>query len=97
MFGMEENIFWTRDDLDEFGYELEDTLRDEGYPMSYNGGYTDEYNNMDFDFVDDSGYDYNIQFKVDMRKIRSPQDFLKYIDVAGPRLEEKYEEYHQYD
>lgn len=85
-FDVDPEMFFTREELDDLGYEAEEALQ-EKYEnneeiTSISLGYIDCENT----FTIVCGYDVNdewqfdFRFKVDMRKIKKPSDLMKYKD-----------------
>lgn len=96
MFGMDEG-FWTKDDMMEFAYELEDQLEKKfgkDAPKFHDGWIED--NVMHLTFEDSEGYTYDHEVKIDMRKIRKPRDLQKYLPSFVDAFDEQYIEYQSY-
>lgn len=82
-FDIEEDQYFTRDDLNEFGYELEDKFRE-----AINAKYGEvnlvsiylEDSELEVTIGVGSEYEATKTIKVDMRKIRTPKDLYKYMD-----------------
>ena len=86
----DEDYFFTRDELNEFGFEIVDQINDT-YRRAYDEGmidtpvvadlggiYMEDPNTISIEVVTDDGYAVEHIFKVDMRRIRSPRDLYKY-------------------
>lgn len=82
-FDIEDDQYFTRDDLNEFGYELEDKFRE-----AINAKYGEvnlvsiylEDSELEVTIGVGSEYEATKTVKVDMRKIRTPKDLYKYMD-----------------
>lgn len=78
IYGVEDGFF-TRDDLIEFEGELEDQLlKDELPNVNVYRAFMEPGNNLEVDW-EYFGYEETSKAKIDMRKIRKPNDLLRYI------------------
>lgn len=98
-FDIEDDQFFTRDDINEFGYDIADQFSawaDSTFDLS--DVYMDTPTKLHlevFNHVDYEGYEANI--KIDMRRIRSPKDLYRYEDKVLRQLKDAYLEYHAED
>ena len=99
-FDIEDDQFFTRDDLDEFGYYVEEELNDSDCScpkeFQYAGCWID--NNIVTCAMSNGDYEHEIDFKVDMRRIRYPRDLIKrYAPGAIEEFKEAFETYYSYE
>lgn len=99
-FDIEDDQFFTRDDLDEFGYYVEEELNNSDCScpkeFQYAGCWID--NNVVTCAMTNGDYEHEIDFKVDMRRIRSPRDLIKrYAPGAIEEFKEAFESYYSYE
>lgn len=81
MFG-DDDSFWTRDDLDEFVSELEDTEEFNHFKITIYESYIEDNNMMELG-IKYNDYELSVYQKIDMRKIKSPNDLRKiYIPIV---------------
>ena len=93
-FDIEDDQYFTRDDLDEFGYAMEEALNDKTNLPTFNyaGCWVDK-NWLELDMECD-GYEASWKIKIDMRKIKNPRDlFRKYGTQAFDWFEKTFTEY----
>ena len=69
--------FWTREDLDEFIYELEEQKELKSYNYKILGSFMENDNRLEIDIVDENDNEYTFCEKIDMRKIKNPNDLQK--------------------
>jgi len=102
-FDIDPYAFWTREDLDALGEDVEqyanDSLRRRGWgdaQLMLSGAYLeDDYKTITLEFEDSDGYTYAISRVIDMRKIRKPADLIsKYMMEYSNSLATEYEENH---
>lgn len=89
----EEDGFFTRDDLDEFTGELEDQLSGTGIEIWK--AYMEPGNNLEVDW-EYEGFEDTFKIRIDMRKIRKPNDLFRYIEPVKSGIFKKCEEYDKY-
>lgn len=98
-FDIEDDQFFTRDDINEFGYDVADQFSawaDSSFAPS--DVYMDTPTKLHLEVFNQEGYEeYEANIKIDMRKIRSPRDLYKYEDEALNQLKDAYFEYHDKD
>lgn len=72
--------FWTRDDLDEFLSELEDTPEIKQKKITIKGIFMERDNELQVDVESADGCSWTVIQKIDMRKIKTPHDLItKYL------------------
>lgn len=84
-YDIEDDQFFTRDDIDEFAYEIEDKLNanpELGKKYRLAGVYMETPKDLYISFVDEDGYESYNTFPIDMRKIRKPNDLNRYIETV---------------
>ena len=88
--------YFTRDDINEFAYELEEALDDEFHDVEYVSAYIENGEiEVTLRFRD---YEETVTKKIDMRKIKSPKDLTnKYIDVFYNEFFELFEDDRELD
>ena len=82
-FDIEPDQFFTREDIDEFAYEVEDEVNNrlkDGYKIHVSDCYMNGPQDLtiDVDSNDDSYINSSYTQHIDMRKIRKPSDLNKY-------------------
>lgn len=85
-FDVDPESYFTRDDLNEFGYQVEDVLLNtdlKSKDIQFNGVWVDD-NILTFAAVDKDGNEVEVKEKIDFRKIKLPTGLSKYylIKVA---------------
>lgn len=97
-FDIEDDMFFTKDDLMEFGYDLVEQF------SAWSEGrceLSDLYMTSPVDLVmevsDEDGAEHQAKIKIDMRKIKLPKDIYKYSDIILKQWKDSYNEYHEYD
>lgn len=80
-FDIEDDQYFTKEEIDEFGYEIVDTLNTLGYnKFDYNGGYVDG-NVLGIQIYWADG-EVAVEQIIDMRKIKTPSDLSrKYLEA----------------
>ena len=100
VFDIEDDIYFTRDDLSEFLDILIDKLDNYfGYSFDVYDAYLSDPTHFWIILIDEN-HDINISydFKIDMRRIRKPSDLQRYIPQAFEYFVKEYQnEYNQYD
>lgn len=90
-FDIADDQYFTREDLDEFGYELADKVEKElNKPIDYVSSYIyDGFIEVTLSYDD---YEVSLKRRLDMRAIRKPSDINKYHMYFVPRFEEEFKE-----
>ena len=85
-FDIEDDQYFTRDDLNEFGYSVAELISlDLMGDVECSGSWIDN-NQLTIQFVYDDDYECEVNIKIDMRKIRRPSDLLaKYGDAVAQK------------
>ena len=92
-YDIDPDAYFTRDDLTEFGEATAELISlDIGKKAEYAGAWIDN-NILTADFVVDD-FEYEVNIKIDMRKIRRPADLTtKYGDSVSGKFVEEYNNY----
>ena len=91
-FDIEDDMFFTRDDINEFGYQVAALFSEEcGEEFELSDIYMDDPVNLHIQ-VSKDGIDLSADVKIDMRRIRSPRDLDKYADPVIDQLHRAYQE-----
>lgn len=78
-FDIADDQFFTREELDEFGYEIADKLTARfNKPFEYNGAFIEDGNRLEVDVMNDEFGEFTGKATIDMRKIKKPSDLNKY-------------------
>lgn len=97
-YDIEDDMFFTKDELVEFGYDLVDKFSNWA---ECKADLADMYMTSPVDLVIEVLEDYDIihqaKVRIDMRKIKRPKDVYKYEDIILKQWEDSYNEYHKYD
>ena len=96
-YDIEDDMFFTKEDIVEFGDEVADYFSgwaDEEFELS--DVYMKDPVNLHLEITNNDIW-LDSDIKIDMRKIRKPSDISKYVDQALSPLKESYLEYHEYD
>ena len=81
-FDIEDDQFFTRDDINEFSLEVADSLSSEfGKTFDVSDSYMETPKRLHLE-VTDGDYDYFANIDINMRRIRSPRDLYKYKEEA---------------
>lgn len=98
-FDIEDDQFFTRDDINEFGYDIADQFSawaDSTFDLS--DVYMDTPTKLHLEVLNSEDYEeYGADIKIDMRRIRSPKDLYRYEDEVLRQLKDAYFEYHAED
>ena len=97
-FDLDPHSIFTREDLDEFGSDVEDMLKAAGCDdVSVRMYMSDNYKHIEVDAYDADGSTYFTSITPDMRKIkRIPQDLTtKYSKVIVDDIAQQYRDYHK--
>ena len=96
-FGIQPDEYFTRDELNEFCYNLEDDLsEDYKVRVTTYDAYIEDTTHFHIAMDVDNGYIVETDFTVDFRKIKKPDDLYKYYQPAYNDLAEQIEEYERY-
>lgn len=97
IFDIDDDIFFTKEEIVEFGNDIAEEFdnihNNNAYLLDV---YFDTPKILHLDITDDE-YEYPVEVRIDMRKIRRPRDIDKYKKQVLVELERQYEDYHQYD
>ena len=90
-FDIADDQLFTREELDEFGYELAYKVEDQlNKPIDYVSSYIDDgFIEVTLSYDE---YEVTLKRKLDMRAIRKPSDINKYHMYFVPRFEEEFKE-----
>lgn len=92
-YDIEDDQYFTRDDLNEFGEAVAELISlDTKQKAEYAGAWIDN-NILTAEFMIDD-FDYEVNIKIDMRKIRRPNDLVtKYGDAVATKYVDEYQKY----
>lgn len=92
-YDIENDQYFTRDDLNEFGEAVAELISlDTKQQAEYAGAWIDN-NILTAEFMIDD-FDYEVNIKIDMRKIRRPNDLItKYGDAVATKYVDEYQKY----
>lgn len=92
-YDIEDDQYFTRDDLNEFGEAVAELISlDTKQQAEYAGAWIDN-NILTAEFMIDD-FDYEVNIKIDMRKIRRPNDLItKYGDAVATKYVDEYQKY----
>lgn len=98
-FDIDPESFWTKEDIVEFGYEVEDILNEmpdmKKYRLRFTDTYIVDYNRLVVDFEDMDGNSFASNTIIDMRRIRSPKDLIKkYARAAATEIRNDVEDFY---
>lgn len=100
VYDIEDDMFFTRDDLNEFLNVLIDKLDNYfGYSFDVYDAYLSDPTHFYIELIDEN-HDINMEyvFEIDMRRIRKPSDLQKYIPETFKHFVQKYQnEYDQWN
>lgn len=97
-YDIEDDMFWTKDDLIEFSDAVCEKLADKfGYQYDI-ADVGEESNNDMYITIMDTTHDIeaDVSFRIKMSRIRSPRDLMKYLDTVVSQFVKKFEEEYQY-
>ena len=80
-YDIEDDMYFTKEDLLEFTDELIDTLQDKGIFVDLVDMYITDGNRLVIAVEDEDGNEIDTDEFIDMRKIRRPKDIYKYKDI----------------
>lgn len=82
-YDIEDDQFFTREEINEFAYDIVDRLASNfGKKYDVAGVYMETPTDLYISIIDENGYESYNTFPIDMRKIRSPKDLNKYAEVV---------------
>lgn len=107
-FDIEDDAYFSREQLNEFGYVLEDALANEMYDWNgkgedsqpqLNGIWLDK-NILTVAFMDKDGNEVEVNQKIDFRKVKTESDLSRYyldtiLDKAGKEFIDIYKDYNE--
>ena len=91
-YDIEDDMYFTKDDLLEFTDELIDTLQDKGIFVDLVDMYMTDGNRLVIAVEDEDGNEINVDEFIDMRKIRLPKDIYKYKNIFIKDILSQYDE-----
>lgn len=97
-YDIEDDMFFTRDEINEFGYDVADLFSawaDSTFDLS--DVYMDTPTKLHIEVSNKEYEEYSADIKIDMRRIRIPKDLYKYEDAVLRQLKDAYLDYHAAD
>ena len=91
-YDIEDNMYFTKEDLLEFTDELIDTLQDKGIFVDLVDMYITDGNRLVIAVEDEDGNEIDTDEFIDMRKIRRPKDIYKYKNIFIKDILSQYDE-----
>lgn len=91
-YDIEDDMYFTKEDLLEFTDELIDTLQDKGIFVDLVDMYITDGNRLVIAVEDEDGNEIDTDEFIDMRKIRRPKDIYKYKDIFIKDILSQYDE-----
>lgn len=91
-YDIEDDMYFTKEDLLEFTDELIDTLQDKGIFVDLVDMYITDGNRLVIAVEDEDGNEIDTDEFIDMRKIRRPKDIYKYRDIFIKDILSQYDE-----
>ena len=97
-YDIEDDMFWTKDDLIEFSDAVCEKLADKfGYQYDIADVGAESNNDMYITIMDTThDIEADVSFRIKMSRIRSPRDLMKYLDTVVYQFVKKFEEEYQY-
>ena len=92
-YDIEDDMYFTKEDLLEFTDELIDTLQDKGIFVDLVDMYMTDGNRLVIAVEDEDGNEIDTDEFIDMRKIRRPKDIYKYKDIFIKDILSQYNEF----
>ena len=92
-YDIEDNMYFTKEDLLEFTDELIDSLQDKGIFVDLVDMYITDGNRLVIVVEDEDGNEIDTDEFIDMRKIRRPKDIYKYKDIFIKDILSQYNEF----
>ena len=97
-YDIEDDMFWTKDDLIEFSDAVCEKLADKfGYQYDIADVGAESNNDM-YILIEDTthGIEADVSFRIKMSRIRAPRDLMKYLDTVVAEFVKKFEKEYQY-
>lgn len=91
-YDIEDDMYFTKEDLLEFTDELIDTLQDKGIFVDLIDMYITDGNRLVISVEDEDGNEIDTDEFIDMRKIRRPKDIYKYKNIFIKDILSQYDE-----
>ena len=91
-YDIEDDMYFTKDDLLDFTDELIDTLHDKGIVVDLVNMYMTDGNRLVIAVEDEDGNEIDTDEFIDMRKIRRPKDIYKYKNIFIKDILSQYDE-----
>lgn len=97
-YDIEDDMFWTKDDLIEFSDAVCEKLADKfGYQYDIADVGAENNNDMYITIMDTThDIEADVSFRIKMSRIRAPRDLMKYLDTVVSQFVKKFEEEYQY-
>lgn len=97
-YDIEDDMFWTKDDLIEFSDAVCEKLADKfGYQYDIADVGAENNNDMYITIMDTThDIEADVSFRIKMSRIRAPRDLMKYLDTVVSEFVKKFEEEYQY-
>lgn len=92
-YDIEDDMYFTKDDLLDFTDEIIDALHDKGAVVNLVDMYITDGNRLVIIVADENGNEIDTDEFIDMRKIRRPKDIYKYKDIFIKDILSQYNEF----
>ncbi len=96
-YDIEDDMYFTKEDLLEFTDELIDTLQDKGILVDLIDMYITDGNRLVIAVEDEDGNEIDTDEFIDMRKIRRPKDIYKYKNIFIKDILSQYDEFKSFN
>ena len=96
-YDIEDDMYFTKEDLLEFTDELIDSLQDKGIFVDLVDMYMTDGNRLVIAVEDEDGNEIDTDEFIDMRKIRRPKDIYKYKDIFIKDILSQYDEFKSFN
>ena len=96
-YDIEDDMYFTKEDLLEFADELIDTLQDKGIFVDLVNMYITDGNRLVISVEDEDGNEIDTDEFIDMRKIRLPKDIYKYKNIFIKDILSQYNEFKSFN
>ena len=96
-YDIEDDMYFTKEDLLEFADELIDTLQDKGIFVDLVDMYMTDGNRLVIAVEDEDGNEIDTDEFIDMRKIRLPKDIYKYKNIFIKDILSQYNEFKSFN
>ena len=96
-YDIEDDMYFTKEDLLEFTDELIDTLQDKGIFVDLVDMYITDGNRLVIVVEDEDGNEIDTDEFIDMRKIRRPKDIYKYKNIFIKDILSQYDEFKSFN